>query len=93
MVPGVAIEIAPQPRVGRHGQENEPAGPNDRRRRPKQTGVFLHVLDHVEESDEIERRPKGGAGSLGGDQANGAPPPCQSEIAQARVEPDGTGPP
>jgi hypothetical protein len=92
-MPGVTVEIAPQPRVGRDGQEHEAAGPNERRRRPKQAGVVLHVLHDVEETDEIEPGAEGKAGSPGGDQAIGAPPPRQSEIAQARVEPHGKGPP
>ncbi len=89
IVPGVSVELAPEPRVRGHRQENEASGNGQRSGATEQAGVVSHVLEDIEETDQIEASRERRMVPLRGHQSSGAAPPRQREVVDSRVEPDG----
>lgn len=89
LVSGVLVERCPECGIRGHGQEDPPPRTHERRRDSQQTDVVLHVLDHVEEADKVERSGKRRRSSLTRDDRQRAVPPRGGQVLEASFEAEG----
>lgn len=89
LVSGVLVERCPECGIRGHGQEDPPVRTHERRSDPQQTDVVLHVLDHVEESDKVERSGKRRRASFTGDDGERATSPRGAQVLEASFEAEG----
>lgn len=89
LVSSVLVERCPECGIRGHGQEDPPPRTHERRRDSQQTDVVLHVLDHVEESDKIERSGKRRRSSLTRDDRERATFSRGGQVLEASFEAEG----
>jgi hypothetical protein len=86
---GVFVERRPERGIRGHGQEDPPPRTHERRSDPQQTDVVRHVLDHVEESDKVERSGKRRRSSLTRDDRQRPAPPRGGQVLEASFQAEG----
>src|SRR5678815_2829382 len=86
---GVLIERLPQCGISGYGQENPPARPRERRSDSQQPDIVQDVLDHVEQSDEVERPRKWRRGSFTGDDREQITSPRGGQVLETSFEAEG----
>lgn len=89
MVSCVLVQRRPQSGIGRDGQEDPPPRPRERRSDPQQPDVVFNVLDHVEQSNEVERPGKRRRASFTGDDGERATSSRGGQVLETSFEAEG----